>query len=89
MNTKQELNEAEALNISIAISKYKNKNINYSQILSNEFLLKLHKDMYWEVWDGAGSYRKSNKNIWCSFNSIWVELQILFDDILYTIKNTN
>jgi len=49
-------------------------------VLSEEFLCKLHKKMYGHVWEWAGSFRRSDKNIGVEFFNIPIELKILLDD---------
>ena len=57
------------------------------QILTEEFLLLVHKKMFSEVWAWAGTIRKSNKNIGVDKYQISTEIKNLLDDCNYWIEN--
>jgi len=63
ISTKGELDEFEQLNIQQAIEWSIKTKIELKQLLSEDFLLHIHKKMFDEVWDWAGTKRKTNKNI--------------------------
>ena len=56
-------------------------------ILSIEFVKKLHRKMFCDTWSWAGVFRQRQTNI--GVNSIYIpqELKILMDDIVYWQKN--
>ena len=64
----------------------KNK-FNEEKILSEEFVLLLHKKMFSKVWKWAGRKRTSNKNIGVDKYQISVELKVLLDDCKFWIEN--
>ena len=51
-----------------------------ADVLTDGFTLKLHKQLFGEVWDWAGSFRRSGKNIGIDAVHIGVELRTLMDD---------
>ncbi len=56
-------------------------------ILDEKFLRTLHKKMFCNVWEWAGSYRKTERNIGVAPYQIQIELRKLFDDVKYWIEN--
>lgn len=56
------------------------ENLKTADILNIEFICKLHKKMFSNVWKWAGKFRKSQKNIGIPYVQIEVELQTLCDD---------
>jgi len=57
-------------------------------LLSVVFLKQLHKQMFGDVWDWAGTYRTTNKNIGIEANRIPAELPQRLDDTIYQINNS-
>ncbi|MCD4744304.1 MAG: mobile mystery protein B [Desulfobacteraceae bacterium] len=78
ITTRDELDFLEMENISQAIIW--SENLKSKNILNAEFICKLHKKMFSNVWKWAGKFRKSNKNIGIPSIQIAIELQILCDD---------
>ena len=78
ITTRGELDFLEMENINQAIIW--SGNLKNKDILNVEFICKLHKKMFSNVWKWAGKFRKSNKNIGIPFIHIAVELQTLCDD---------
>jgi Fic-DOC domain mobile mystery protein B len=87
ISTKGELDEFEQANIQQAIEWTIKNKFTKDQILTEEFLLRVHKIMFSEVWDWAGTKRKSNKNIGVDKYQISIELKNLLDDCKYWIEN--
>ena len=87
LDTNNELNEAEQKNITLAIEWTKKTSFYISDILSEEFLNRVHKNMFGDVWRWAGTYRKTNKNIGVDKFDISTELKKVFDDCRYWIEN--
>jgi Fic-DOC domain mobile mystery protein B len=84
ITTRQELDRWEQDNILEAfnwIEQQKGKNL-----LTEKFILELHRRMFCNVWSWAGSIRKTNKNIGIDWWKIPVELRNLIDDALYWIS---
>jgi Fic-DOC domain mobile mystery protein B len=83
ITTRDELNRWEQDNILEAfnwIEKQKPENL-----ITDKFILELHRRMFCNVWVWAGLYRKTNKNIGIDWWKIPVELKSLIDDALYWI----
>jgi Fic-DOC domain mobile mystery protein B len=82
-----ELNEFEQINIQKAIKWTLAKRIEKETLFTEEFICKLHKKMFGEVWKWAGTFRKTNKNIGVDKFIIGTELKNLIDDVKYWIDN--
>jgi len=78
ITTRGELDFLEMENINQAITW--SGNLKTNDILNIEFICKLHKKMFSNVWKWAGKFRKSKKNIGIPYIQIAVELQTLCDD---------
>lgn len=78
ITTRGELDFLEMENIKQAIMW--SENLKTTDILNIEFICKLHKKMFSNVWRWAGKFRKSQKNIGIPYIHIEVELQTLCDD---------
>ena len=85
--TRGELDEFEQQNIEDAIQWSLTRKLKSEQILSETFILALHKRMYKNVWRWAGEYRKTNKNIGVDKLEIPVALRSLIDDASYWLEN--
>jgi fido (protein-threonine AMPylation protein) len=55
--------------------------------ISEIFANRVHRRMFGGVWDWAGTYRKSDKNIGCSFYEIPTRMRELFDETQFWIAN--
>ena len=78
ITTRGELDFLEMGNINQAIIW--SENLKTIDILNINFICKLHKKMFSNVWKWAGKFRKSQKNIGIPYMQIEVELQTLCDD---------
>lgn len=87
ITTRGELDEFEQLGVEKANEWILNKKFGIDKILSEEFIKELHKRMFGEIWNWAGEFRKSNKNIGVDKIMIGVELKNLLDDCKYWIEN--
>ena len=84
ISTREELNQAEQTNISKShLWVYKRKR----NPLDVDFLRRLHKEMLGEVWNWAGSYRKTGRNIGIEPSQIQVQLKQLIDDTYFQIEH--
>ncbi|MGB3155754.1 MAG: mobile mystery protein B [Chitinophagaceae bacterium] len=80
ITTQGELNEAEQLNIEEAVEWTLRKKFEADNILSETFCNELHRKMYSGVWQWAGTFRKTNKNIGVDKYQIQVALRTLIED---------
>jgi Fic-DOC domain mobile mystery protein B len=86
ISTRGELDEFEQLNIQSAI-EWSLKKIDKKQLLTEDFLLLVHKKMFGKIWAWAGTKRKSNKNIGVDKTQISIELRKLIDDCNFWIDH--
>lgn len=84
ISTRAELNEMETQNIAKAeIWLLKNK----KDILTEQFIKILHKKMFDNVWNWAGKFRTTERNIGIAPYLISSQLKILLDDTNFWIHN--
>ena len=86
--TKEELNEWERENILLAREWAIKNRTSAIEIVSDEYIRKLHQKMFDETWKWAGHYRKTEKNIGVPFHEIPERLGVLFGDVRFWIENT-
>jgi len=84
--TRAELNQAEQRNIMKAELWSQSKKRNPLDVT---FLKNSHKRMYNEVWEWAGKFRKSERNIGIDAYSISSELAQLVSDIQYQVDHNS
>jgi len=87
ISTREELDEFEQANIQEAIEWSIKTKISREQLLSEDFILFIHKKMFDEVWEWAGTKRKTNKKIGVDKTQISIELQKLIDECNFWIDN--
>lgn len=87
ITTLKELNEFEQLNIEKAVEWTMRRSFKKEMIFSEHFTRLLHKKMFEEVWDWAGRFRTTNKNIGVDKFHISTELKKLLKDALYWIEH--
>ncbi len=87
ISTMEELNEFEQNNIEKAIQWSLSRNFKKETILSESFIKKLHFKMFGDVWEWAGEFRKTNKNIGVDKSIISVQLRDLLDDAFYWLNH--
>ncbi|MER8124681.1 mobile mystery protein B, partial [Acinetobacter baumannii] len=56
-------------------------------VLDERFLLQLHKRMFQDVWNWAGAFRTTERNIGVEAYRIGVDLRQLLDDVRYWIEH--
>jgi Fic-DOC domain mobile mystery protein B len=80
VTTREELDELEQANIESGmrwLARYR------GEVLTDAFAAALHERLFGEVWDWAGSFRQTGKNIGIDPIHIRVELRTLMDDARY------
>ena len=85
ITTRSELDEFEQLNIEKAVLWTMKRKFKAEDILSEAFVKELHRRMYGDVWQWAGGFRKTNKNLGVDKLQIIVELRALLDDCKFWI----
>jgi len=86
ITTRSELDRWEQQNIGEAMDWLDTRK-NKTNILNEGFVKKLHEKMLGKVWEWAGSYRKTDKNIGVDKHRIGIELKNLLDNTQYWIDN--
>lgn len=88
ITTKGELDEFEQLNIQKAVEWYLiRKKFKADKILTEEFILDVHKRMLNEVWSWAGQFRQSKKTIGIPWHQVPIRLRQLIDYTKYWIEH--
>lgn len=85
ISTLGELNQLEQSNIADGFVWAGKQDLD--DLLSVSFILKLHENMFNQVWKWAGKTRKSNKNIGVMKESIMTDLGILLGNTQFWINN--
>lgn len=81
---RRELNEAEQTNIHEAMKWLSGRK---REVLDDAFLRKLHGRMFGKVWQWAGHYRTTPRNIGIEAYRIPTEVRQLVDDIRYQVDH--
>lgn len=55
----------------------------HGAILTDTFIKAAHKQMFGKVWTWAGSFRRSDKNLGCTWTEVPARLQALLGDAIY------
>jgi len=87
--THGELDEFEQQNIEKAIQWSMVRTFKPEMIFTEDFIRKIHAQMYGDVWAWAGEFRKTNKNIGVDYWKISLELKKLLDDTMYWYRNNS
>jgi len=87
ITTQSQLNEWEQVNILEAEKWVSQKNFYLDDIVTPDFIKKLHKRMFDSTWSWAGTFRKTNKNIGIDWPMVSINLRRLMDDVRYQIEN--
>ena len=85
ISTMGELNQLEQSNIADGFVWAGKQDLD--DLLSVTFILKLHKNMFKQVWKWAGKIRKSNENLWVMKENIMTDLAILIGNTKFWIEN--
>jgi Fic-DOC domain mobile mystery protein B len=85
--TKEELNQWERENILRAREWAMRNRTSPSAMASDEYVRKLHRNMFDQTWKWAGLYRRTEKNIGVPAHEIRERLAMLLGDVRYWIQN--
>lgn len=85
VSTRGELDELEQANITQGLQWLGRRR--GGDILTDDFVQRLHKRLFGDVWAWAGTYRLREKNIGIDPFQICVELRVLLDDARYWTEN--
>jgi Fic-DOC domain mobile mystery protein B len=56
-------------------------------LVDQGFICATHRKMYGDVWDWAGSFRQSDRNIGVDFYKIHTEMRMFIDDVRYWVEH--
>ena len=84
ITTQGELDQLEQANISSGLRWLSRQR---GQVLTDDFAIALHKRLFGDVWEWAGTFRKTGKNIGIDPRHIQVELRSLLHDSQYRTDN--
>ncbi len=84
VTTRVQLDELEQVNIQSGMAWAARQR---GDVLRDAFAVTLHKRLFGEVWDWAGSFRTTGKNIGVDPIRIGVELRMLMDDARYWVDH--
>ena len=85
ITTQGALNEWEQLNIQRALPWAKRSR--KTPVLSETFCTALHRQMFGQTWQWAGTYRQSDKNIGVAWHEIPIRLRQLLANVQYWLDN--
>lgn len=81
-----ELDEFEQLGVEKANEWLLTKKFSTDKILTEEFVRDLHRRMFADIWEWAGEFRRTEKNIGVDPVMIPIDLKNLLDDCKYWIE---
>lgn len=87
ITTRGELDEFEQQNIEQAVQWSLGRSVRAETLFSEKFVKQLHKRMYGDVWQWAGVFRKSNKNIGVDKWQIPTVLHSLLEDTKFCMAS--
>lgn len=88
ITTRHDLNEAEQENIlKGAAWARRARSRKPLDLLRDDFSLNLHKRMFGDVWNWAGTYRRTERNIGIDPIRIAAEVPMMFDDLRYWVDH--
>lgn len=87
ITTQAELNVAEQMNVARGLLWLNRQRANSKSILTEQFTRELHQALFGHVWQWAGRFRNTDKNIGVYWLHIATELKKLLDDINYQIAH--
>jgi len=85
VSTRGELDQLEQADITEGL-KWLNKQKN-PDVLSEAFVLELHKRLFGSVWEWAGTFRRTEKNIGVDPIQVAIQLRQLLDDAKYWVEH--
>jgi Fic-DOC domain mobile mystery protein B len=84
---RHELNEAEQENITKAVAWAHARRQRRTNLLTDNFVRALHRRMFGDVWEWAGQYRHTERNIGVAPHRIANDLAMMLDDVRYWVEH--
>ena len=85
--TRGELDEFEQQNIEQALQWLFGRRLKAENVYAELFIQMIHRRMFGEVWEWAGSFRRTNKNLGVDKWAIAPSLRYLLDDAMYWFEH--
>lgn len=86
ITTRGELDELEQVNVQNGLQWLRRRRSG-RDVLSEQFIRDLHRRLFGEVWEWAGTFRQTEKNIGVDPVQISVQLRMLLDDARFWAEN--
>jgi len=83
---RSELNDAEAANV---LQGRLWAFVRQRNVFEEDVLLRLHKEMFGDVWEWAGDYRSTERNIGVTPHMVRPDMRILIDDVRCQVEHAN
>ena len=88
ITTRNDLNEAEQENIlKGAAWARRARSRKPLDLLRDDFSLNLHKRMFGDVWNWAGTFRRTERNIGIAPQRVAAEVPMMFDDLRFWVEH--
>lgn len=87
ISTQSELDEFEQNNIEQAMIWTSGKRFTQERLLSESFIKLLHQRMFGDIWNWAGKFRSTEKNIGIKSWQISTSVHTLLEDVQFWIEN--
>ncbi len=87
VTTQGDLNEWEQANIAEASRWLGSRRRSIEHVLSEKFLLDVHRRMFDQTWEWAGSFRRSEKNIGVPWTTVRATIRELLADTAHQIES--
>ncbi|WP_377827928.1 mobile mystery protein B [Bradyrhizobium lupini] len=87
ITSRADLNEAEEENIVKGAAWGRRRRGKAADLLTEDFVKTLHKQMFGEVWKWAGTYRQGELNIGIAPHLIAAEMPAMLDDVRYWVEH--
>ncbi|WP_316235300.1 MULTISPECIES: mobile mystery protein B [unclassified Bradyrhizobium] len=87
ITSRADLNEAEEENIVKGAAWGRRRRGKAADLLTEDFVKTLHKQMFGEVWKWAGTYRQGELNIGIAPHLIAAEMPAMLDDVSYWVEH--
>jgi Fic-DOC domain mobile mystery protein B len=85
---RSDLNEAEQANIVKASAwARRRRGLKTLDLLTEDFAKSLHRRMFGEVWNGAGRYRRSERNIGIDAYRLPTDTPMMFEDVRFWVEH--
>lgn len=88
IDTREDLNQFEKLNIQSALTRLSKQKLTYPQILTVDFCIQLHRNMFDKTWKWAGQFRRREVNIGNTPpHAISTQVRNVLDNAVFWIEN--